>query len=294
MAARPVEEVPGHRTTEALGAISGELVAQDDQAVRRGEHAVQADGCPVGLDARPHRLGVSADRQRAPTPELGQEGPLGRHQTTYSGIVDGGQRQPGDVVVLAALHGQRPLPHLRQHRPGVEHLELEPGWWGPAQAVECGLGHHHCGHCARADNGQPGGQIPAQSGEGEVGTEVGQLDPPPGRAGGHRGPDGQGVETATDQHVAGVGPLGERSQHQSGHAELSGGGKVLGRMDGGVGLAGDDRGLHLLDEHTLASEPVEGDIEPPVAGGFDHHQGGAHPRPVEELLHPVRLPQGQR
>ena len=132
-------------------------------------------------------------------------------RAAYPGIVDGGQGTPGDVVVLAALHGQRPLPHLRQHRPGVEHLELEPGRWGPAQPVERGLGHHNCTHCTvpdcartawtRTGDGQPGGQIPAQSGEGEVGTEVGQLDPPAGRAGGHRGPDGQRAETATDQHV---------------------------------------------------------------------------------------------
>ena len=64
---------------------------------------------------------MGPDRQCAPPAQLGQEGPLGaRPPGARTVVVDGGQCRPGSPASsLPALHGQRALGHLGEHRPRV-------------------------------------------------------------------------------------------------------------------------------------------------------------------------------
>ena len=79
-----------------------------------------------------------------------------------------------------------------------------------------------------------------------------------------------------DQHVAGVAPLGEGRQDESGGGQLRRGGQVLGRVHRGVGVAPGHGGLDLLHEHALTAQPGERHVGAPVTLGVDHHQLG-HP-----------------
>ena len=75
-----------------------------------------------------------------------------------------------------------------------------------------------------------------------------------------------------DQHVAGIGPLGEGGQDQPGRGQLGRGRQVLGRVDGDVGVAPRHRGLDLFDEDPPATEPIERDVGPRSPDRLDDHQ----------------------
>ena len=214
----------------------------DDVAVATGHHAGQPqtphpgrrdgrrrrrpDGVaprPAGCSPRPARPGRPA---RPPPP--------GR----TAGVVDGRQRRAG----------------WPRRRPGTRRPAAPWATWGSmTDGSSVSTGSPSGGRQPRrsraaratttavdpvlADPGQTGGQVAPQVGEGEVGPEVGQLDPAPGRPGGHRRPGREVVDRPAHQHVAGVAPLGERRQHQPRDGQAVGGGQVLGRVHGGVGVA---------------------------------------------------------
>ena len=135
---------------------------------------------------------------------------------------------------------------------------------GPAEPVEGGDRHHHRVDRAVLAPTHPGVHVPPQLDEGQVRTQVGQLGPAAGRAGGHRPAGRQVAQPPTDQAVAGVGPLGDGRQHQSLRGSRR---EILGRVHGHVGPAVQHRRLHLLDEYPLAADAVErhvGLTVPPV------------------------------
>ena len=221
---------------------------QDHQAVGRGEHARQPDrravttvtGLLAGPGAAP--LGVGADRQGAPTAELGQEGTLGLDEAVPTGLVDGRQRRRQSASSWRHSTASAPWPTWGSISPGSSTSVSRPaGGVQPSRSMAA-LATTTAATSPVPAAAKPGGQVPAELGEGEVRTQVGQLGPAPGRAGGHRGPGGQGGEAAAHQDVAGVGPVGHRGQHQAGDAALGRRRQVLGRVHGGVGLAVDDRG----------------------------------------------------
>ena len=220
------------------------------------------------------RLGVGADGQRASTAQLGQERTLGLDHPTHARTVDGSQCGHGGQVIGPTLDGQRALGHLGQHRRRLERLDGDAIGRLPLQPVHGGSGGHHCSHPVLAHGRQPGGQVPAQVGEGQIGSQVGQLHPAAGGPGGDGGPGGQVVEACAHQHVPGIAPLGEGGQHQAGHGQFAGGGQILGRVHSCVGIAADHRGLDLFDEHALAPELGQRDVGAAIALGVDHHQLG--------------------
>ena len=85
-------------------------------------------------------------------------------------MLDGGQPIADFGVVLAALHGQRPLRHLgndgfgRQH---VGHPVAQP------KPVERGQSHNHC--AVRPRLVEPRADVAPEVLEREVGSQVGQL-----------------------------------------------------------------------------------------------------------------------
>ena len=163
----------------------------------------------------------------------------------------------------------------------------------PGQPVEGRPSGHHRGDPVFADLGQAGGQVAPQVGEGQVRTKIGQLHPSAGRAGGDRGPGGEPLESGAHQHVPRIPPLGEGRQHQSGSGQLVGGGQILGRVHGGIGVTSDDCGLDLLHEHALASQLGQGDIGATIPLGVDDHQLGLDTGGRQQCSHPFGLPPGQ-
>jgi hypothetical protein len=65
-------------------------------------------------------------------------------------------------------------------------------------------------------------------------------------------------------------------------------------MHGCIDIPPDHRRLHLPYEDALASQMLEGDIDPTVAFGLDHHQRRGDAGPFEQTGHAVGLPQRQR
>ena len=108
-----------------------------------------------------------------------------------------------------------------------------------------------------------------------------------------RAPGRQAAERQPDQRVAGVAPLGHRGQHEARHGGRR---QVLGRVHGEVGPPVEHRGLHLLDEHALAAQLPDRDVEPLVGHRLDDDEldveaglGGP-----EQRGHVLGLPAGQR
>ena len=155
--------------------------------------------------------GVGAGRQVAVAAELGEEGPLGVDRQPARPVLDGGERGDGGVVVGPALDRQRALPDLGDEHVDVEDLGEVVGEPEPLQGD------------GRDDDGvelgrlrQAGGHVPPEPGEREVGPEVGQLDPPPQRAGGHRRPGAAAPSSdAPDEGVAGVAALGHGGEDEA-------------------------------------------------------------------------------
>jgi hypothetical protein len=98
---------------------------------------------------------------------------------------------------------------------------------------------------------------------------------------------------ATVAHVARVAPLGKCGKQQTRHGQFLRGGKVLGRVDGGVSIAPYDRSLDLLDEHPLATQLRQRQIGPTVPFRVDDHQLGRDAGSHQQIGDPSSLPQGQ-
>ena len=80
---------------------------------------------------------------------------------------------------------------------------------------------------------------------------------------------GERGEVGSDEGVARIPALAERGEHES----VSGRGRqILGRVHGQVGSSVEHGALHLLDEHALAADLVERDVETHVAGRLDGDQ----------------------
>ena len=200
------------------------------------------------------------------------------------------------LIVRPALDGQRPLAHLGEHRPRDRASRSAPRRaatmpagrarpWPPPRRPR-----RRVPTAASRVARLPRRPVKVRSGRRLASWARRRADPVA-----TSGAGGQGAERGPHQHVAGIGPLGEGGQHQSGYLELGGGGQVLGRVHGGVGIPPDHRGLHLLDEHPLAPEPVERHVEPAVPVGLHHHQRRRDtPDSLEQRGHPLGLPQGQR
>ena len=82
-------------------------------------------------------------------------------------------------------------------------------------------------------------------------------------------PGASSIESESDEavtRVAALGHRGDREPRRCGRRE------ILRGVDGEVGVAVEDRGLHLLDEHTLSAELVDRAIARPVAQRLDEHE----------------------
>ena len=145
----------------------------------------------------PRPLGMGTDRQGAPTSELGQEGALGPDEE----VSDRDRRcptAPGGTRRRRRRHStaSAPWPTWGSITPGSSTSVSRPaGGVQPSRSMAA-LATTTAATSPVPAACQAGGQVAPQPGEGEVGTQVGQLDPAPGRSGGHRGPGGQGVEAA--------------------------------------------------------------------------------------------------
>ena len=223
-------------------------------AARRDRQPRPPSRCTSGPpDRRVDGSAWAPDRQRAPPAQLGQERPLGFDHPAHGGIVDGGQSG-------ARWNRRRPDTRRPAH-PGPPGAASSPGRGSrrqppgrlPRQPVHGGPGGHHRGD-SRAAPPSPAGWPGSPAGRRRSGPVAGWPAAPgagpirwppwprwPGRRGG------------AHQHVTGVAPLGEGGQHQPGNGQFIGGGQILGRVDGGVGIAPDHRRLDLLDEHALAA-----------------------------------------
>ena len=197
------------------------------------------------------------------------------------------------VVGGTALDGQRPLGHLRQHHRRLQHLD-DPVVEVELEAIDGGGGHHD--GVEAVGLGQTGGDVAPQPGEGEVGTQPGELGPASHRSGGHQATHRESVERRADEHVAGIGPLRHRGQHQLVGRSA---GQVLARVHGEIGPTVEHRGLDLLDEDALAAHLPDRDVEAGVGDGLhddllDGDLDPAAPAGVgQQRGDVVGLPQGQ-
>ena len=194
--------------------------------------------------------GVGADREVAPTAELGQEGPLDVDRGTAGAVLDAGDQAP-------RCGGRRRGTPRRAHPdpPGAPSPRAARRWamwwasWSRSRATAAITMAPPVGHPL-----EPGPDVAAELDEREVGPERGELVAPPGRAGGHGRARRQLVERVADERVAGIAPLGHGRQHQTGRG---GRGQVLGRVHGEVGPLVEHGLLHLLHEHALAAERAD-------------------------------------
>ena len=148
--------------------------------------------------------GIGPDRQRAPSAQLGQERPLRparsgptagrrwRPARRGSGRRRPGTRRPAPLGRPGAASARARAPGRPSHRAGTNPAGRWPPWPPPRRRR------------AGAHGREPGGQVAPESGEGEIGSQIGQLHPTAGRAGGHHRPGGQVVE---------------RSRRPGGHAD---------------------------------------------------------------------------
>ena len=145
-------------------------------AVDRGEERV--DDRPRCPSTR--RQGAA--REVAAAAELREERALGADRGVGARVVDRGEPGAGLVVVGAALDRERALADLGQHHRRVEVL----GRRGRRAPRRCERGRRDHDGVELAGAVEPGGDVAAQLGEGEVGSERGELGAPPHRAGRRR------------------------------------------------------------------------------------------------------------
>ncbi len=261
----------------ATGSVSRARRAQHDVAVDRRQQRLDRDR--VAVERRRARRTEDRSRRRARRGRRARR--RRRAWTRASSIAVDARERVG--VVGAALDRQRALTHLGQHDRRVEELVgpvLEP------EPHERGRRDHD-----RVEVGGPlesGGDVAAQLGEGEVGPQRRQLRAPTHRAGGDARAGGECVERRPDEHVARVGPFGDRRQHEP----VGGVGRrqVLGRVHRDVGAAVEHRLLHLLHEDAGAADRVDRDVGALVTRGRHHHELGVG---AEQRGDAVRLPPRQ-
>ena len=97
-------------------------------------------------------------------------------------------RSDGWPIVGAALHGDGALAGLGEHGEGVEDVGQPVH---PAQPLHGGDRHHHGGDRAVLAPGDPAFHVAPDLGEAQIGSEIGQLGPATGRAGGDEAPGGR-------------------------------------------------------------------------------------------------------
>ena len=209
-----------------------------------------------------HTCECAGGKIAVPT-ELFEERPLGVDRSAARSMFDAGKQVSQFVVVLATFDGERTLPHLRKHHIGRQQLghgfrasETLERYRRDNDGVVFGGSLESCRDVA------------PQVGEREVGPAVGELRTATGRARGHAAARGDRRKRRTHQRVADFPSLWYRRQNEP--VDLSRR-KVLGRMHGHVGAAGEHRSLDLLDEHTLAAHLPDLDVLPAIAGRVDDH-----------------------
>ncbi len=164
---------------------------------------------------------------------------------------------------------------------------------GPVEQTETVQGGGGDDHGpAVGDLFEAGTDVAPEAGKGQVGAHPGQLGAPAHRTGRDPRPRPQVRQPGSDQGVTGVGPADDSVQSE---ALGRPGRQVLGRVDGEVGAPLQNRGLHLLDEHPLATQLPDRDLPALVAGGRDHHQLDLQPGlgGAQGAGHLVGLPPGQ-
>ena len=110
---------------------------------------------------------------------------------------------------------------------------------------------------------EPGVDVAAQAGEGQVRTQPGQLGPSAHRPGGHPRPGRPGPPGwSRPARRAGRPARGTQAMTRSSWVID---GQVLGRVHGHVGPPVEHGGLHLLDEHALAAHLPDRDVQAAVA-----------------------------
>ena len=194
------------------------------------------------------------------------------------------------VAPLPERHStaRAPCADLREHRVGPQGLHRFGRQRQPGQS---GLGHHY-GAPVRHP-GEPGGDIPPEALEGQVGPQPGQLGPPALASRGHRRSGGEVRQPAADQCVAWVAADRHRRQAETRSGD---GRKILGGVDSGIGSTVENRCLYLAHEHTLAAYFPNGHVRAAVSGGGDRDQFDRQTwvRRSQERGDVIGLPKGQR
>ena len=102
-----------------------------------------------------------------------------------------------------------------------------------------------------------------------------QQGRPPQAAGADASPRrkrGERYAGARDEHVAGVGALGDGGQPQAGRQRR---GQVFHGMDGAIDASGQQRLFDLLDEEPFATDVGERAVDEAIAGRLDDDEGRA-------------------
>ena len=167
--------------------------------------------------ARP--VGVGPDRQRAPTAQLGQEGPLGLHQRPDAG--SSMAARASRVAASSARHSTASAPwptwgtiasgsRTSTDSPpaGTSPTGRWPPWPPPRRPPR------RTPTAASRVARLPRRPVKVRSGRRLASCARRRAEPVATVDAG-----GQCVEPAADQHVPGIGPLGERGQDQAGHGQ---------------------------------------------------------------------------
>ena len=140
---------------------------------------------------------VGADRQRAARTELGEEAALDLDLVAGGGVVDGGQQLRPSPSRRRGSRRRR-SPARRPARSGADRGARRSARSSRAPAARRRPSRsHRLGWNLR----QPGGDVPAQLDEREIGPRRGELRPPAHRPGGDGGARGERGERSTDQGV---------------------------------------------------------------------------------------------
>jgi hypothetical protein len=221
---------------------------------------------PAETQAAVLDLRQSGDWRAAGAVESRQERAFAGHGIERLGVPDRREAFQDRCVVGAAGNRDGALPAGR--RKPVEREIIIDAVFETEPLQSCG-GEKRRVILALLHLAEPGLHVAAEKRDPEVGPDAAQERLPPERRRSHRrslweGFDGAGL--AADEGVADIGAWkvggdGDAARHEARH--------VLGRMDGGVDLAGEKRLIDLLGEKTLATRLQQRAVADDVAGGSD-------------------------
>ena len=226
-------------------------------------------GAPVVGDAP----GKRAARQVAPATELVEERPLGVDGRVRARVVDRRRATAQRVASSSARHSTASAP-CATCGSRTARFEALRDPVGEPEAVERGGGDHD--RVEARGLVEPGPDVAAQLGEGEVGPEVRELGPAAHRAGRHHGRrPGASASVAPTSASRGIGPLGHRRQHEAGRRLA---GRSLAECTARSASTAEHGVLDLLHEDARPAERVDRHVGPPVTGRLHDDELATGPR----------------